>query len=472
MYWAAGEDGMSTVPDVDLVSLRFGRDAGKSPPIGLLYLGASLNAAGVTWSFNDCQTDPRINAFDVNALGARLCELEAPILALSVFNDAIPLVIAVLDAFADELASRRIFIGGPGVVGIAGPLMERLPQVEAIVVGEGETALPLLAKHQVTPGSMVGIWMRDEHGVVRGQGRTPREDLDRFESLPWSVCRGHNYSRIPLSTMRGCPFDCEFCEIIAFMGRKVSMRALGLSFADLSAASAHIRSREVDVLDDTFTVNSKRVHAFCAGLNEREERISFSIYSRVDTIDRATMEFLREVGCTRVFFGIDSADDTVLTRISKRIQIADVLPILRQAAEYFDVTASLIWGFPFESLKAFDATMAFAEACREQASPHRIQPQLHLLSPSAGTPLFDTYGDRLVLDEAVEGTTSGTLAMNAWRADYDTILQVIRTNPVLAAPFYRYDTPHFGAKADRVRAFSCELDVEVGRRAEALLTGD
>src|SRR5262249_20959972 len=122
---------MSIKPDVDLVSLRFGRDAGKSPPIGLLYLGASLDAAGVTWSFNDYQTDQRITPFDINALGERLCKLEAPVLALSVFNDAVPLVIAVIDAFADELAGR-IFVGGPGVVGIAGPLMERLPRLEAV----------------------------------------------------------------------------------------------------------------------------------------------------------------------------------------------------------------------------------------------------------------------------------------------------------------------------------------------------
>jgi hypothetical protein len=77
----------------------------------------------------------------------------------------------------------------------------------------------------------------------------------------------------------------------------------------------------------------------------------------------------------------------------------------------------------------------------------------------------------MVLDESVEGTTSGTLAMNAWRPDYETILQVIRTNRVLAAPFYRYDTPQFRAKADRVQAFSRQLDVEVGRRAEAVLKG-
>ena len=379
------------------------------------------------------------------------------------------MIIATLDAFGGELAGRRIFIGGPGVVGIATALLARLPALEAVVVGEGETALAQLVTRSLAHGSMAGVWTRDEYGSVHGHGQTPRENLNRFATLPWQRFRGGGYSRIPMSTMRGCPFDCEFCEIIAFMGRKVATRDLDLSFADLDEAQDQIGSGEIDVLDDTFTVNPRRVHRFCERMKARDRRVAFSVYSRVDTIDEPMMEALGDAGCTRVFFGIDSADDTVLTRVHKRIRIADVLPVLRRAAECFDVTASLIWGFPFESREAFDATLAFARSCLEQSARFRIQPQLHLLSPSAGTPLFDTYGDRLLLDEYVEGTTYGTLSANAFRPQYDRVVAVMRENPVLAAPFHRYETPDFFAKARVVEAFSRELDVAVGRGVDALL---
>jgi anaerobic magnesium-protoporphyrin IX monomethyl ester cyclase len=460
---------MNNGADIDLVSLRFGRDLGKLPPIGSLYLAAAVEAADLRCTLHDCQLNASINAFDVEAFVDLVRTLDAPVLGLSVFNDAIPLVIAGLDRLSCEPAKRRVIIGGPGVVGIAGALMARLPQVEAVVVGEGETALPSLIKGNLAPGSMPGVWTRLDHGAVRGAGRTAREPLDRFSSLPWEWCRNRGYSRVPLSTMRGCPFDCDFCEIIAFMGRKVRMRDLDLSLIDLDTAIDAVGSNEVDVLDDTFTVSRKRVHNFCAALKGRRTPIRFSIYSRVDTIDRPMMEALADAGCQRVFFGIDAADQSVLNRIHKRICIEQALPVLKEAAEYFDVTASLIWGFPFESGEAFDATLAFAETCLDQPGRHRIRPQLHLLSPSSGTPLFEQYGDRMVLDESIEGLMCGTLGVNSFRPHYGVIFKVIRENPLLAAPFHRYETPDFATKARRVERFNRNLDIEIGRSIDALL---
>src|SRR6185503_17558646 len=128
-----------------------GRGLGELPPLAGLYLGASLDAAGLGWALHDAQLNRQINAFDVDALTAQIRTLRAPVIAFSVFNDAIPLLIATLDQMADELADRRVIVGGPGVVGIAGALMERVPRLEAVVVGEGETALPSLVTRQLEP---------------------------------------------------------------------------------------------------------------------------------------------------------------------------------------------------------------------------------------------------------------------------------------------------------------------------------
>jgi anaerobic magnesium-protoporphyrin IX monomethyl ester cyclase len=450
------------------VSLRFGRDLGKLPPIGCLYLAAAIREAGLECSLHDCQLDARINAFDVDALSGLIRNLSAPVLGLSIFNDAIPLVIATLDQLDEELTGRRIVIGGPGVVGIAGALLRRLPRVEAVVVGEGETALPLLVKGELPPESMPGVWTRVNDGI-QGAGRTPRESLDRLGRLPWEWCRNRGYSRVPLSTMRGCPFDCEFCEIIGFMGRQVRRRDLDQSLDDLEKAIDAVGSHEVDVLDDTFTLSRRRVHEFCTALKRRRTPVRYSIYSRIDTIDRSMMEALAGSGCRRVFFGIDAADQSVLNRIHKRISIEQALPVLCEAAEYFDVTASLIWGFPFESMKAFEATLAFAETCLEQSLTHHIQPQLHLLSPSAGTPIFEEYGSRLVLDDSIEGPTCGTLGVNSFRSHYDTIFRVIQDNPLLAAPFYRYETADFASKARHVERFNRALDRDIGHRFDTIM---
>ena len=458
--------------DIDLVSLRFGRELGKTPPLGPLYLAGSVERAGYSWQLHDCQLDRTINAFDIDALAYRIAALDSPVIGFSVFNDAIPLVIGTLDALASELHDRRIFLGGPGVVGIAEPLLLRLPEVEAVVVGEGETVLPLLLGRDQRVYDFPGVFARTSGGAVHGKGRTSREDLDRIPEVPYDWCRGRGYTRVPLSSMRGCPFDCQFCEVIAFMGRQVTQRDLSLVMADLDKLTMAIGSLQVEILDDTFTLNKRRVLAFCELLSRRSPRVEFSIYSRADTIDLEMMQALAEAGCRRVFFGLDSGDPDVLLRIAKRIRIDDAEEVIFAAAEFFNVTASLIWGYPFESWSAFQRTMHLAERFHDWSNGHRIQPQLHLLSPSAGTPLFEEFGKSLVLDESVEGTTCGTLGINSFRARYPDILSIIRCHLELAAPFYRFETPDFARKAHYVEQLCRDLDAAAGASVAALLEED
>ena len=176
-------------PDVDLISLRFGRDRGKMPPLGPLYLGAALQDAGLSWRLTDMQLDSTINAFSVDPFAGILRRLDAPVIGLSLFNDALPLVMAALDELGDRLQGRRLIVGGPGVVGTASKLLQRLPQVEAVVVGEGESALPRLIRQPTEAALFPGVFTRDSDGRVVGQGQTSREHLDHLPSPQWQWCR-------------------------------------------------------------------------------------------------------------------------------------------------------------------------------------------------------------------------------------------------------------------------------------------
>ena len=151
----------------------------------------------------------------------------------------------------------------------------------------------------------------------------------------------------------GCPFSCEFCEIIAFMGRRVVARDIIAAVDDLESATTALGANQVFALDDTFTINRRRVLALCEEIVRRRLRVSFEIFSRADTIDREMMQVLSAAGCTRVFFGVDGGDDGVLTLIDKRLEIERAERTLFEAAEWFQVTASFIWGYPFESYSAF-----------------------------------------------------------------------------------------------------------------------
>jgi radical SAM superfamily enzyme YgiQ (UPF0313 family) len=263
--------------------------------------------------------------------------------------------------------------------------------------------------------------------------------------------------------MRGCPFDCQFCEITAFMGRRVTSKSIPAAVDDLERAVGALRSRTVNILDDTFTVNKRRVMALCQELSNRSLGVSFEIFSRTDTLDLEMMEALAKAGCVRVFFGVDGGDDEVLRRIAKGLRIADAERTIAHAAGFFDVTASFIWGYPFETMDAFRRMLEMAGRLGALQQRFQVWPQLHLLSPSAGTPLFDQFSSLLSLDLDVETLPIGSrLSTQTFRSDFRAVVDIITSDPVLAAPFYHYRTPHFDDKRIAVEEFNRMLDRKAG----------
>jgi len=435
------------------------------PPLGALSLGASLERHGFHASINDTQFEPRITPFDVDAFADLLKSCSAETIALSLFNDAIPLVVAALEQIGGELKERRIFIGGPGTTGIAERLVQRLSCVEAVVVGEGETLLPLLLARDHEATRMPGVFSRSIRGAVVGIGRARRETLDELPFPDWTWCLGRGYSVVPLSTMRGCPFDCHFCDVAAFTGRRVTMRSIDRALSDLAVAMRALDTNEVSVLDDTFTVSKARVLAFCRELKRRELGARFSIYSRVDLMDEEIMAELASAGCYRVFFGLDGGDEAVIAAAGKRLDLVRAKSVLAMCARYCDVTASFIWGYPFETVDAFHRLLDLAEELWCTKADFCVYPQLHLLSPASGTYLFTQYAAQMVLDTDVELLPlRNNLKDHGSSSGYGKVLETIRSDEKLAAPFFRYQSPRFAYKRSTVRAFQMALHASVGKR--------
>ena len=153
----------------------------------------------------------------------------------------------------------------------------------------------------------------------------------------------------------------------------------------------------------------------------------------------------------------------MLTLIDKRLEIERAERTLFEAAEWFQVTASFIWGYPFESYSSFRRMLDLADRFRAHTRGFAIWPQLHLLSPSAGTPLFEKFSSTLELDTCVETLPlGGVLRANEFRPSFSKIMEIVSLDPYLAAPFYRYRTPMFERKMAEVEAFNRSLDISLG----------
>jgi hypothetical protein len=152
-----------------------------------------------------------------------------------------------------------------------------------------------------------------------------------------------------------------------------------------------------DLIHDMFTVDRKKVIAFCEALDRCGERLYWGCSARTDCIDDELINLMAENGCNGIFYGIDSGSDRVQALIHKKLNLADAAARIKHTnSRGIRHTVSMITGFPEENKEDLRGTIRFiGNALRHE----HAQIQLHLLAPLAETPITTEYQDRLIFDD-------------------------------------------------------------------------
>jgi radical SAM superfamily enzyme YgiQ (UPF0313 family) len=158
-------------------------------------------------------------------------------------------------------------------------------------------------------------------------------------------------------TSRGCPFKCKFCfqQDSGWRHRETP------NIIKEMEECVRLGIKNFFIFDETFTVNKKRALDLCDEIIRRKMNINWSCRSRVDTIDVEVIERLKEAGCSRISFGVESASEDVLRHLNKKISISRVKESFRIAGENRLITlADFMIGCPGENRKASLATIKLA----------------------------------------------------------------------------------------------------------------
>lgn len=457
---------------VNIIALRFGSERGVMPSLGPVVLATALRGAGHEVEVVDSSSNPSLLPFGVRTLAELIRSLRGDVLGFSLFHDSIPLLTACLMAYPDCVRGRRVFVGGPGVTGIELELLRELPVLEAVVRGDGESIFPELISSPETARRRPGVFSRDGAASFQGSGRSPREDLNRFGEFAWDVYDASSeFTAIPISSMRGCPFDCSFCEVIASFGRSVSYRRPSLVAGDVKAASERFGIKTVRLVDDTFNVSREHMRAICTALQGGCPGAIFSAYARVELLKHDDIEFLAAQGCRRLFFGIDRLESDSARRWAKGYQETQVRRWISETSKHLSVSMSMIWGFPDESLEQFMAGFNLARDLMNSQEYYAVWPQYSLLSPSVETAIYSEFSPKLVLDLDSPLLPLGQSLRSATALDADgpAVLDLIKRNPRLGAAFYRFSSPSFEKKAEKIAELAVEFDIRVGRELKKYL---
>jgi len=356
-----------------------------APPLGVCYVAAAFEKAGaevrifdyVVSGYSREKLRRQMDAFQPHALGSTSVTLNY-YLAAQVLTDAKEIDPSVLT-----------LMGGPHVSFRAEETLREYPAIDMIVMGEGEqTIAELVPGLESRPfwAEVKGVAFRKD-GAVHLTG--PRElirDLDTLplparHLLPLSRYKALGYP-VSITTSRGCPHECIFCQGRRMVGSRVRYRDVGLVLDEIEAILAWGFDR-INFADDLFTANKKRVERFCKQVRERGLRFGWSAFSRVDTLDRETAEMMVATGCDWVSFGLESGNQEILDRIRKRTTVEQARKAVALCKEVgLQVHASFIVGLPGETRETMRETDDFARSLG-------ISYGYHYLTPFPGTPVME-----------------------------------------------------------------------------------
>ena len=175
---------------------------------------------------------------------------------------------------------------------------------------------------------------------------SPRSPIPRFDLLKFE-----DYLFVGVQFSRGCPFTCEFCDIIELYGRVPSTKTTPQMLAELDALYALGYRGHVDFVDDNLIGNKKAVRAFLPHLKAWQEAhgfpFEFSTEASINLADDGELlRLMRDCGFFAVFVGIESPDPDTLVAMKKkqntRRNLVDSVHKIYEAGMF--VTAGFIIG--------------------------------------------------------------------------------------------------------------------------------
>ena len=256
-----------------------------------------------------------------------------------------------------RVLGKLIAVGGPYV----STSSESLPDADHIFVGEAETTIPEFI-NDIELGIAKKVYKADERPSLHA---TPAPDFDLIDM--------HQYSAMSVQYSRGCPFQCEFCDIIEIYGRVPRTKTNQQMLAELDNLKSAGWRGLVFIVDDNFIGNKKNVRLLMPELIEwsRRNEFPFSFITEASVNlaeDETLLQMMQDAGFRRVFLGIETPVEESLKEAQKgqntRRSLVDSVHKIQSYG--MEVMAGFIVGFDSDPENIFDRQIEFI---RESAIP-------------------------------------------------------------------------------------------------------
>ena len=335
------------------------------PPLGLAYLASMVRdehdvriVDSLAEDYNYGDVERIIKKYDPDVVGITS--------TTSMIPDAY--VIAKIAKRYNE--NVKIVMGGPHVTFLPERTFQECPYIDFIVRGEGELTFRELIdslERDRDPSNILGLSINLRDKVRNNPPRPLIKDIDTipmpsYDLLPMEKYQANGVRFGTVMTSRGCPFNCAFCSSSLQFGKRWRGHSDSRVIEELKHLHEKYRIREIEFLDDTFTLNKHRAIRIARRIVKEGLDISWSASSRVDTFTEEVAEAMKKSGCHTIYFGIESGSRKTLNFIGKGITPEQSISAVKKAKRHkLRALGSFVIGFPEETKEDIKKTIKLSK---------------------------------------------------------------------------------------------------------------
>jgi len=372
-----------------------------TPPLGLGYISSYLKKFGYEVRFIDGLNLRLKNEEIVKRVGD--CE----VIGIGVLTDYYLEAKDLIKKLKEK--GKIIVLGGvhPSVLP-----KETLEETGAdfAVIGEGELTIAELAEKleknkSVEKIKSLAFWKKGK--IVVNPRRELIENLDELPFPDWKSIDPRTYQKAPhgaivknfpvapITTTRGCPYECEFCVSPNFWRKKIRFRSPENVIEEIKYLVKNFGVKEIHFEDDNFTLKREHAEKICNLILENKIKISWATPNgvRADKVDERLFRLMKKAGCYSIVLGIESGNQKILENIKKHEKLEDIEKAAKAAKKAGLITQGFfIFGLPGETEETIKKTISFAKKIKLDRA------HFMLLDMLPGSELWEKYKHEFKID--------------------------------------------------------------------------
>ncbi len=356
------------------------------PPLGLTYLASYVQKANPQMVIKLIDYNVECSVLDFYKRDLKMDLEPFDIIAISFMS---PMVNEALYlAKIGNTLRKKVIVGGYHASALPDEVLSS-GFVDIVVRGEGEQTLSQLCDAWNNGGDLEklrGISFMEDGKVRHNPDQAFIQNIDEIPFPARDLLELSRYKvRYPgldldkpmvnIIGSRGCPNHCIFCASSVVWKRQTRFRSPENIVREIESVIHDFGIRQFNFNDDTFTIRKDNVMRLCDLIIEKDLDIEWACSTRVTSSDKDLLKTMKESGCTRVGFGIESANPRVLKNIKKGITIENASKAIRNAQEVgLETIAYFLVGNPGENRQSVKDNIDFILDNNLDSFPGVVEP--------------------------------------------------------------------------------------------------